>query len=380
MNEIYIKLTKQTIRKTISLINRPPSEKFRANLTAIQDIQPITGSEKISTSLVQMSQQEQFELVKGKIKVKLYDFDDEFDNTQIMAYVLKKLASLGLADRHETIAYGNQIKYIKIQANSYEDVENIARINGVKSVDFFQEYSLPLTDYINTDLQLLLEENSSKSEISIGIIDGGISSKNKMLKPYIKAREEYVPSAYINESHATFIASTIQYGNRLNNILHDNSPRFTFVDIVAIPNGDTKWGPTDTISEESLMEIIEEVMEKHASSTKIWNMSLGIESKICNGSMSDLGIFLDYIQDKYKVQIFVSSGNLNQPPLREWPAQSNIGERDRIISPADSVRAITVGSIALYQSPDSIVKSHEPSPFSRRGPGANYIVKPDVVD
>lgn len=380
LNEIYIKLTKQTIRKTISLINRPPSEKFRANLTAIQDIQPITGSEKISTSLVQMSQQKQFELVKGKIKVKLFDFDDEFDNTQIMAYVLKKLASLGLADRHETIAYGNQIKYIKIQANSYEDVENIARINGVKSVDFFQEYSLPLTDYINTDLQLLLEENSPKSEISIGIIDGGISSKNKMLKPYIKAREEYVPSAYINESHATFIASTIQYGNRLNNILHDNSPRFTFVDIVAIPNGDTKRGPTDTISEESLMEIIEEVMEKYASSTKIWNMSLGIESKICNGSMSDLGIFLDYIQDKYKVQIFVSSGNLNHPPLREWPAQSNIGERDRIISPADSVRAITVGSIALYQSPDSIVKSHEPSPFSRRGPGANYIVKPDVVD
>ena len=45
----------------------------------------------------------------------------------------------------------NQIKYIKIQANSYEDVENIARINGVKSVDFFQEYSLPLTDYINID-------------------------------------------------------------------------------------------------------------------------------------------------------------------------------------------------------------------------------------
>lgn len=222
LNEIYIKLTKQTIRKTISLINRPPSEKFRANLTAIQDIQPITGSEKISTSLVQMSQQKQFELVKGKIKVKLFDFDDEFDNTQIMAYVLKKLASLGLADRHETIAYGNQIKYIKIQANSYEDVENIARINGVKSVDFFQEYSLPLTDYINTDLQLLLEENSPKSEISIGIIDGGISSKNKMLKPYIQAREEYVPSAYINESHATFIASTIQYGNRLNNILHEN--------------------------------------------------------------------------------------------------------------------------------------------------------------
>jgi len=380
LNEIYIKVTKQTILKTISLIKQPPSEKFRANLTAIQNIQPITGSEKISPSLFQMSQQGQFELIKGRIKIKLFDFDDEFDNTQIMSYVLKKLTFLGLADRHAIITYGNQIKYIKLQANSYEDVEKIARINGIKSVDFFQEYSLPLTDYINTDLQLLLEKNGSTSEISIGIIDGGISSKNEMLKPYIKVREEYVPAAYINENHATFIASTIQYGNQLNNIVSLDSSRFTFVDIVAIPNGDKNWGPTDTISEESLMEIIEEVMEKYASSTKIWNMSLGVESKICNGSMSDLGIFLDYIQDKYKVQIFISSGNLNQPPLREWPAQADMGERDRIISPADSVRAITVGSIALYESPDSIVKSHEPSPFSRRGPGANYIVKPDVVD
>lgn len=128
------------------------------------------------------------------------------------------------------------------------------------------------------------------------------------------------------------------------------------------------------------MEIIEEVMQKYSSNVKIWNLSLGIESKVCKGSMSDLGTFLDYIQDKYQVQIFVSSGNLNSLPLREWPTQTNMGERDRIISPADSVRAITVGSVALYDSENSIVKENEPSPFSRRGPGANYIVKPDVVD
>lgn len=107
---------------------------------------------------------------------------------------------------------------------------------------------------------------------------------------------------------------------------------------------------------------------------------MGIESLVCDGSMSDLGKFLDYIQDEYQVQIFVSSGNLNELPLREWPPQDDMDDRDRIISPADSVRAITVGSVALYDSDDSIVKSNEPSPFSRRGPGANYIVKPDVVD
>lgn len=231
-----------------------------------------------------------------------------------------------------------------------------------------------------TELQTLLDSEYRDSDASIGIIDGGISDDNAFLKPFIIAREEYVNKAYQNPKHATFIASTIQYGNMLNNITVATSYRFKFVDIVAIPNSDKDYGLTDSISEDDLMEIIEEVMEKYSGSTKIWNMSLGIENKPCDGTMSDLGVFLDYIQDKYHVQIFVSSGNINVLPLRNWPPQSGIGEHDRLISPADSVRAVTVGSVALFDSDNSIVKSNEPSPFSRRGPGANYVVKPDIVD
>lgn len=249
----------------------------------------------------------------------------------------------------------------------------------MKSVDFFQEYSLPLGRIVGTDLEAFLDDDYSESEIIIGIIDGGISDNNDLLSSSIFAREEYVNESYRNPSHATFIASTIQYGNKLNGINASNPKRFKFLDVVAIPNSDEKFGPIDTVGEEELMEIIEDIMQKYSTTVKVWNISLGIESLICQGAMSDLGIFLDYIQDKYNVQIFVSSGNYKKT-FRTWPPQDNIGEEDRIISPSDSVRAITVGSVALYDSNNSIVKGNEPSPFSRRGPGANYIVKPDVVD
>lgn len=275
LNQIYIKVTKKAIEETISLVKQPPSEKFRANMTAIQDIQPIRPLEKISDNLTQISQEGNFESIQKKIKIKLFDFDNDFDNIQIMGYVLRQLDKLGFSDNHELITYGEKIKYIKVAVKSFQDIVMIASINGVKSVDFFQTYSLPLTDCINTDLQLLLEDDSVTSEISIGIIDGGISDENQFLKPYIIAREEYVSKDYINESHGTFIASTIQYGNKLNGITATN-PKYKFVDIVAIPNGDKDWGPTDGIGEEELMEIIEEVMEKYSSSTKIWNMSLGM--------------------------------------------------------------------------------------------------------
>lgn len=380
LDEIYIRVSRKGLQDTIKLINNPPSQKFKANMTAITNIEPIHTQQKIAEDLVRIQTQGEFEKIRRKIKIKCFDFDNEFDNNQILSYIKGKLEDLGFSNKYKEISYGERIRYIKIEVESYEDIIKIAAVNGVKSVDFFQEYSLPIEDYDITKIEEYLESEYIESDIQIGIIDGGISDDNKFLAPYIVAREEYVNKSYRNSSHATFIASTIQYGNLLNNIEPKNFNRFKFVDIIAIPNGDKKIGPIDSIGEEELMEIIEEVMEKYASSTKIWNISLGIESKICNGTMSDLGIFLDYIQDTYNVQMFVSSGNLNQTPLRNWPAQKDMEERDRIISPADSVRAITVGSIALYNSEDSIVKINEPSPFSRRGPGANYTIKPDVVD
>lgn len=379
LNEIYIKVKKKSIQETVKLVMNPPSIKFKANMTAVSDIQPIKANEKITPSLI-LAAQKDFLSIKNNIKVKIFDFDDDFDNAQIWDYVNRKITSLGLDENCELIAYGEHIKFLKIEVNSYEDIIKIASINGVKSVDFFQEYSLPKDDFSSADLQMLLECEYTDTEVSIGIIDGGISDDNPYLQPYITAREEYVSEVYRNPHHATFIASTIQYGNVLNGINSPTCHRFKFVDIIAMPNGDKKFGPTDSISEYDLMDIIEEVMDKYSHSTKIWNISLGIENKPCSGTMSDLGMFLDYIQDKYHVQMFVSSGNINDLPLRTWPPQSGLGEQDRLISPGDSVRAITVGSVALFESADSIVKFNEPSPFSRRGPGANYVVKPDIVD
>lgn len=48
-------------------------------------------------SITQLVEQNEFDSIKRRIKVKLFDFDDEFDNTQIMDYVFKKSMSMVLA-------------------------------------------------------------------------------------------------------------------------------------------------------------------------------------------------------------------------------------------------------------------------------------------
>ena len=87
-------MSKKGIEDTLKLIQNPPSERFRANMTAITDIEPITANERISHDLSSISSEGYFDLVRNKIKIKLFDFDDDFDNIQLTEYVLRKSMKL----------------------------------------------------------------------------------------------------------------------------------------------------------------------------------------------------------------------------------------------------------------------------------------------
>lgn len=376
LDEIYFKFNKEGIKNTITEVRLLPSEEFKANLTVIEDIIPYYDEEKISNSLKIMDSK-QFDKISDKIKIKLFNFDNESENKKIYNHVIKKLDKLKIDNK--LIKYGEKIEYLQLRLQSYDQVSEVSKINGIKKIDFFCEYYGANEKIIKDSLKIPIVDSEEKVDTIIGIIDTGISDENLYLKDYIYAREQYVGDEYINTSHGTFVASTIQYGDILNDINDKNNKRFKFLDVIALPNSDKDYGPVDYVSEDDLMEIINDVVERYHEKVKVWNLSLGNEKKICDGSISDLAIFCDYIQDRYNVQFFISSGNKNSYPLRTWPSQL-LDDSDRIVSPADSVRAVTVGSIALKDSENSLVKKSQPSPFSRRGPGASYVVKPDVVD
>ena len=120
-------------------------------MTTIVDIQPIKPEEKISPAL-QSIVPEDFGSIKKVIKLKVFDFADDFDNAQIWDYVTRKLRLLHFEDKYEIISYGDQLKFLKIEVTSYDDIIELASINGVKTVGFFQEYSLPQNDFSATKL------------------------------------------------------------------------------------------------------------------------------------------------------------------------------------------------------------------------------------
>ncbi|MBK6664284.1 MAG: S8 family serine peptidase [Thermoflexaceae bacterium] len=151
------------------------------------------------------------------------------------------------------------------------------------------------------------------------------------------------------------------------------------MDVLVIPNGDPRRGPTGILTEVDLVAVLNEVVPKYASSVKVWNLSLASEELCLDSQFSSFARALDSLQRRYDVQFVVAAGNYQTPPARRWPLSRDLAGQDRICAPADAVTAITVGAVAHAQTLTSAARIGDPAPFSRRGPGPSHLVKPDVV-
>ncbi len=184
--------------------------------------------------------------------------------------------------------------------------------------------------------------------------------------------EEDVPRVDQDNNHGSFVAGLIINGRSLNH----SDVRFPvsqarIVDVVAMPK------PVTPVDEADLLRTIRRAVQKYPH-VRVWNLSISRIDMLCrDDTFSDLGVELDAIQRQHDVTFVSCAGNYVAQPLRGWPPE-DLGENDRIHPPADSALGITVGSIAHLDRPNSRVRREEPSPFSRRGPGAAFLPKPEL--
>lgn len=198
----------------------------------------------------------------------------------------------------------------------------------------------------------------------IGVVDSGVSSDCPAIQNWVVGSKCYVPEPLRNFSHGTFVSGLV-------------SNSFHFNQDVRFPVSQSKIFSVEVLGDGvgDVFEIINAMHEvaQEQPYIKIWNLSLGSSSPVSLDEISTMALMLDEFQDKYDCLCIVAAGNYNDS-LRSWPPVSKLN--DGVSSPADSVRAITVGALAHI---DGHVRNEEPSPFSRKGPVSNYIQKPDLV-
>lgn len=277
--------------------------------------------------------------------------------------------------------------YLRVLAPA-DVVREVAQLfMSVQSVDPV-EYVLDLSSSPGVALSQQLEVLPNASSAIAGIFDSGVVTGSRFLDGSIVQRESPLGTPY-NQDHGTFVASRIIYGDTLRDQVAAGrlSPDVKVLSICTIVADDI--GNKKPVSTEQMMRIVRETVTRWHTQIRVYNISQNlfpsdpsVDPTISNDFVSPLAAELDRLARRFGILFVVTAGNFPQPgaafPIEQYPAHFAT-TLARIVPPAESVLALTVGSIAARANAGSLAPAGQPSPFTRKGPGFAKFRKPDLV-
>lgn len=222
----------------------------------------------------------------------------------------------------------------------------------------------------------------------VAVVDGGLAP---ILDDWVV--DEWLNIAPADESleHGTFIGGLLVAGQTLND--SDTTEEVDGCELIDVKLLPTEADP-DAFSRyygshgaigfmQELADAVAVLRER--SNVRVFNFSANFQGMADPLRYSPITAELDAIAESNDVIFVISSGNANGGDCRpEWQADPTSAladlasaTRDRICSPAESIRNVSVGS--LNPAHFTHVVGLAPAAYSRRGPGLTSGLKPDVV-
>lgn len=299
-------------------------------------------------------------------KIKLIDYQN-YEQNLVMRRLLEHTLNNKKIEYNKT-DYSEKFYVYKLKnvTNAMLDELKEADIfNALFSVEPMPKYVISL-DFLEEDDDIPIKKpDFEKNYMTIGILDNGIETIPH-LKPWIDIeRWSPYPESSINPTHGTFVAGIALYGDECEGkgwVGHEGIKLF---DAAVFPDT-SKEG----LDEDELIANIKEAVKLYNEQVKIWNLSISITRPVSDNKFSDFAIALDALQDEYNVLICKSAGN-----CRNFESSRPKG---RVHEGADSIRSLVVGSFAHKKGTYDYAEINDPSPFSRVGPGPEFIIKPEV--
>lgn len=299
-------------------------------------------------------------------KIKLIDYQN-YEHNLVMRRLLEHTLNNKKIEYNKTY-YSEKFYVYKLKnvTNAMLDELKEADIfNALFSVEPMPKYVISL-DFLEEDDDIPIKKpDSEKNYMTIGILDNGIETIPH-LKPWIDIeRWSPYPESSINPTHGTFVAGIALYGDECEGKGWVGHKGIKLFDAAVFPDN-SKEG----LDEDELIANIKEAVKLYNEQVKIWNLSISITRPVSDNKFSDFAIALDALQDEYNVLICKSAGN-----CRNFESSRPKG---RVHEGADSIRSLVVGSFAHKKGTYDYAEVNDPSPFSRVGPGPEFIIKPEV--
>jgi len=247
---------------------------------------------------------------------------------------------------------------------------------------------------INPDVTILPPDDDAPI---VAVVDSGIQEAHKYLelavlsddsKCYIKGTTS-VSDEVSNGGHGTRVAGAILYPFEVPTRGTYKLP--CFIRNARVLNENNEHSFQSSIFPPLMIKAVVNEFTKGADrKTKIYNHSI-VDIYSCEiEHMSPWAAEID-MQSFYNDILFIqAAGNIFDNTIKDFYREGIpypkylFEERSRIANPAQSIQALTVGSISYsnYETADtmSIGGENEPSAFSRSGAGIWDSIKPDVVE
>lgn len=339
-------------------------KKIRANLSAIERIEPWSVQKRNPDGIAALRN-------RGRALISLFTYSSHDSNSNNYEAILSVLEKLQI--QYHQISRSRSLPLISIRdVNKVkeESLDLLLNYPGARSIfpePIYRSHSqiaapaaaTLFTGFTQPDPQLP----------TVAVFDTGVSGNASHLNNWVTGRDIYVLPPDTNYEHGTMVASLVAGAKQINNG-HPWIP-------------ETKSLVYDVCGLEARGGSVSELIERLRAAVgrrpdiKIWNLSLGSDQ--CDEQeFSEFSKVLDELSDQHNVLFIVAAGNYITTPRRVWPNPVAI-LNDRVSSPGDSVRALTVGSIGHITSINALSSSGHPTPYSRRGPGPVFTPKPDLT-
>ncbi|MBE8989398.1 S8 family peptidase [Nostoc sp. LEGE 12450] len=324
-----------------------------------------------------------------------------------IAQVLEELSS-GTAPMRMSDKYIGEYLCIARIKVTHEVLELLLLEEMVKEIDRppqpgFErtgDYNLPISSF--PEVVPPPEDNCG-----ILVIDSGVLRGHPLIAPVLgeaevfpDAKREVIQGGPDDvHGHGTSVAGIAIYGNVENCIQQRSFNPTAWLFSARVTDEDGKYDE-DILVETQLDEAIHAFIEQYPN-CKVINISLGNADQIYRDGMKQfrLAAKIDEIAYQYQhknIVFVISAGNSfyeeaesDEQLITDYPKYL-LNESARIIDPATSAIALTVGSLSFGRGsitePSDVRRqaianlSGYPSPFTRKGFGVDGMIKPDLVD
>lgn len=377
LNEFLVAASAGTLAELGNIIKNRNIQNIRANISAVEGLEPWGVRRRLPRAYRQMTLDMAFDAMQTtgrRLMLQLFSHYRPETTQRIQQRLDTLLAELALQPTYLTQRAGPSIVLIEMETMRLDVFRRIVSFQGIKHVvlepDVLPVAAIPGVPTAGTvQAPRFTAAGPTPGLPTVAVFDSGVAPDATALTPWVASRDAYILPPDTNFEHGTAVSSLIIDGRGLNG----DHPQFPSTpclihDVCALESGGSP-----------VSDLIIRLRTAIANrpEIKVWNLSLAAE-QIDDDEFSYFGRELDALSDAYGILFVVAAGNYGHAPRRGWPIDGQ-ERNDRLTSPGDSVRAITVGSVAHLDHDTTMVRIGEPAAYSRRGPGPMFTPKPDIV-